>query len=649
MCGIAGIVPRTEADPRELERQVRAMTAALVHRGPDDEGFHVTPHIALGMRRLSIIDLSGGAQPMHSDDGRISAICNGEIYNYKVLRDQLRNAGCSFHTQSDTEVLLRLFETQGLVGARRMEGMFAFAAWDAGSRELTVARDWFGQKSVYYTETPLGLAFASEIKALLTLPGVVARLDLTALYHYMSMRYLPDDLTCFEGIHKLPPAHALVVRNGDRKLQELWRPAYEPKRSGGEAAILDELDATMREVVEQHLVSDVPLGCFLSGGIDSSLIVAYAAKALREPVRTFSIGVHESSQDELPWARMVAKQYGTKHFETVVEPDLAHLAPRMVAAMEGPVDPFGAGVYVVSEVARQHVTVALGGDGGDELFAGYDRYLGQQFAEIYAFLPRVLRHGLLRPVMRRFPDSFQYNTLASRLRWIDAVSDYSGPRRYGESAAFLRFGHARKAVLFTKPMLEKVGNLVSEELLERYFSDGCASAFIDRMLHADVMTRIGDDDLPTTDHLSMAHSLELRSPFLDRRLAEIAMRIPAPLKLKRRRLKYMTRRLAERYLPRSLIYRPKKGFGFPLALWFRGPLKGLMQQVIDHSRMVEEGYFLRDAMQSLLDEHCAGANDHNYRLWLLLNVELFWRHFIDGDSVADLESWVDSGRDRSGG
>jgi asparagine synthase (glutamine-hydrolysing) len=644
MCGIAGLLPRRETDPRELDRVVRLMTAALTHRGPDDEGYFVSPHVALGMRRLAVIDVAGGMQPMHSADGRLQLVFNGEIYNHASLRDELQRQGCHFRTKSDTEVLLRLLERDGTKGIERIEGMFGFAAWDAATRELTLARDWFGQKCIYYTETPLGLAFASEIKALLRVPGVQPQLDLTGLYHYMSMRYLPARLTFFAGIHKIPPAHAARVVGGEIKLERLWRPTYEPKSTSSEDEILDQLDATLRHVVEEHLVSDVPLGCFLSGGIDSSLIVAYAATTLKEPVRTFSIGVGEHTQDELPWARMVARQYQTRHFEMVVEPDLALLTPKMVAATEEPVDPFGAGVYVVSEIARKHVTVALGGDGGDELFAGYDRYLGQQFAERYALLPKSLRHRVLRPLLRRFPDSFQYNTLASRLRWIDTVSDYSGARRYGEAVAFLRFSHERKAALFTEACLGQVGSLVSEQLLQEFFSDGCASNFVDRMMHADLMTRIADNDLLTTDRLSMAHRLELRSPFLDRRVADIAMKIPQEMRLRKWRLKYMTRRLAERYLPRKLIYRPKKGFGFPLALWFRGPLQKVMQRAIDSSRLVEAGYFRRSAMQDLLDEHCAGVQDHNYRLWLLLNIEVFWRHFIDGDSTSDLEDWIDSSR-----
>jgi asparagine synthase (glutamine-hydrolysing) len=253
------------------------MTAALTHRGPDDEGYFISPQMALGMRRLSIIDVAGGAQPMSSSDGRLQLVFNGEIYNYAELRDDLQRAGVSFRTKSDTEVLLRLFERQGLAGAKRIEGMFGFAVWDRATRELTLVRDWFGQKCLYYTDTPLGFAFASEIKALLRLPGVQAKLDLTALYHYMSMRYLPNDLTFFAGIRKLPSAHAMHIKGAERTLERLWRPEYEPKDAGSEADILDRLDATMRRVVEQHLMSEVPLGCFLSGGIDSSLVVAYAA------------------------------------------------------------------------------------------------------------------------------------------------------------------------------------------------------------------------------------------------------------------------------------------------------------------------------------------------------------------------------------
>jgi asparagine synthase (glutamine-hydrolysing) len=306
------------------------------------------------------------------------------------------------------------------------------------------------------------------------------------------------------------------------------------------------------------------------------------------------------------------------------------------------VDPFAGGVYVVSQAAAKHVKVAIGGDGGDELFAGYDRYKGQELAEIYSHVPRLLRHKVLRPALRKFPETFGYNSIASKLRWLDETADFDGFERYAHSAAILRFAHARKQTLFTHVAWARIGSATSERLLEQYFRDGSASAFIDRMLHADCMTRLADHQLPITDKMAMAHSLELRSPFLDRRVAEFAMRIPAPLKLKKRRLKYVSRRLAERYLPRDLVYRRKQGFGFPLALWLRGRLRPLLQRAFDESRLVEAGVFRADEMMRLAHEHWSGANDHNYRLWMLFNLEMFWRHFIDGVSVDKLEEWIAS-------
>lgn len=640
MCGIAGFLPRQSMSPIAVEARVRPLVASLVHRGPDEEGIHVTSAIGLGTRRLSIIDRAQGHQPMHSEDGALTLVFNGEIYNHLAQRRALEARGLRFRTHSDTEVVLRALEIDGLGGVDRLEGMFAFALWDARSGTLTLVRDWLGQKSLFWVETPAGFAFASEIKALLTLPDVARELDVTTLSHYMSLRYLPGEATLFKGIHKLPPAHALRIRSGTRELTRLWRPSYQPKHDCAEPELIDRLDALMKQVVPEHLMSEVPLGAFLSGGIDSSLVVAYASAAQAEPLATFAIGVHESSQSELPWARIVADRYRTLHTEEIVQPDLAQLTPRMVASLEEPVDPFGAGVYVVSQIARRHVTVALGGDGGDELFAGYDRYMGQELAEMYAHLPRALRHGVLRPLFRAIPDSFGYNTLTAKLRWLDRIADFEGFDRYAASAAYLRFPHAEKRRLFTPDAWQRTAAESSERLLRQYFEDGCAEQSLDRMLHADCMTRLSENQLPITDRMSMAHSLELRSPFVDRRIAEFAMRIPADLKLRRRRLKYVTRTLGERYLPRALLDRPKKGFGFPLALWLRGPLRRMMQGVIDDSRLVDAGLFRREELQRLHDEHCAGRVDHNYRLWMAFNLEVFWRHFIDRQAVGQVEEWV---------
>jgi asparagine synthase (glutamine-hydrolysing) len=432
----------------------------------------------------------------------------------------------------------------------------------------------------------------------------------------------------------------MTVRDGEIELETLWTPRYEPKHPWDERETVDRLDALMKTVVPEHLMSEVPLGAFLSGGIDSSLVVAHASLAQATPLATFAIGVDESAQSELPWARVVAERYGTRHTEETVRPDLAELTPRMVSSLEEPVDPFGAAVYVVSGIARRHVTVALGGDGGDELFAGYDRYKGQELAELYSHLPRALRHGLLRPVLHALPDSFGYNSVAAKLRWLDEMADSSGFERYANSAAYLRFPQEAKRFLFTDAAWTQAGTVVSEQLLRRYFEDGCAEQTLDRMLHADCMTRLSENQLPITDRMSMAHSLELRSPFVDRRIAEFAMRIPAAMKLKHRRLKFVTRKLAERYLPRALVRRPKKGFGFPLALWLRGPLRPMMQRTIDDSRLVQAGLFRREAMQRMQDEHAAGRVDHNYRLWMIFNLEVFWRHFMDREPVGRVEEWV---------
>jgi asparagine synthase (glutamine-hydrolysing) len=640
MCGIAGFLPVAAASDDDVRARLQPLVTALVHRGPDDEGLHVTSRVGLGVRRLSIIDRALGHQPMQSRDGRLVLVFNGEIYNYLALRRELEGRGTRFDTHSDTEVLLRLLERDGLAGVRRIEGMFAFALWDDSERRLTLCRDWLGQKSLYWVRTPAGFAFASEIKALLTLPDVDRELDIAALSHYMSLRYLPGDATFFKGIRKLPPATAMSILEGHVELERLWTPGYEPKHAWDEQEVLDRLDALMGTVVREHLMSEVPLGSFLSGGIDSSLVVAYASRALDCPLTTFAIGVDESSQSELPWARVVADRYGTRHIEETVRPDLAELTPRMVASLEEPVDPFGAAVYLVSGIARRHVTVALGGDGGDELFAGYDRYKGQELAEMYAHLPRALRHGLLRPLVRRLPDSFGYNSLTAKIRWLDQMADSSGFERYANSAAYLRFPQAAKRRLFTDSAWSQASGVVSEELLRQYFEDGCAEQTLDRMLHADAMTRLSDNQLPITDRMSMAHSLELRSPFVDRRVAEFAMRIPAAMKLKHRRLKYVTRRLAERYLPRALVHRPKKGFGFPLALWLRGPLQPMIQRTIDDSRLAEAGLLRREEMQRMHDEHASGRVDHNYRLWMVFNLEVFWRHFIDREPVGRVEEWV---------
>ncbi|MGA0072469.1 MAG: asparagine synthase (glutamine-hydrolyzing) [Steroidobacteraceae bacterium] len=639
MCGIAGLIGTRGISSLRAPEAVERMLEALTHRGPDDGGIHAGQGYTLGMRRLAIVDVAHGQQPMATHDDRLVLVYNGETYNHEALRVRLKHSGALFRTLCDTEVVLQQLATHGASGLRDLEGMFALAAWDARAQEMILARDWLGQKSLYWTECEFGFAFASEIKALLTLPGVERRLDLQALSHYMSFRYLPGESTLFEGIKKLPPGHIMRVSREGRRLEKLWRPSYEPKHSLDEPGLIGELDDLMSRVVQEHLMSEVPLGAFLSGGIDSSLIVRYASRATAKPLETFAIGVHEEGQSELPWARQIAAACGTVHHEHTVAPDLAVLTPRMVATLEEPVDPFGAGVYVVSQVAREHVTVALGGDGGDELFAGYDRYQGQRLAQLYSSVPRGVRHGLLRPILHRIPDSFGYKSLAAKLRWLDSMADQSGFDRFVLSLSHLRFTHAAKLDLFTGRASEALV-ADSAELLRGIFEDGSASHFLDRMLHVDCQTRLSENQLPIVDRMSMAHSLELRSPFLDRRIAEFAMRLPTAMKIGKGRLKYITRELAAKHYGPQIAYRPKQGFGFPLALWLRGPLQGLMRALLEESRFVGAGLFRRDALSLMVDEHLSGQVDHNFRLWMWFNLEVFWRTWLDGEPVDVTEDWI---------
>lgn len=643
MCGIVGIVPVDNIDQGKLAEIVELMAKAIVHRGPDDQGVMVLPGVAIGMRRLSIIDVAGGHQPITSASGNKSIVFNGELYNYRQLRKELEAKGIEFKTASDTEVVLEAFDMWGENTLKLFEGMFGLAVWDHLNSTLLIARDGTGQKSIYYAETSIGLIFASEIKALLASGLVARKLNIQAMSHYMSMRYLPGDSTFFAGVKKLPAAHSMIVAGTSINIECFWKRKYQPKHTLNETDLLDELDVIMEKVVSEHLMSDVPIGAFLSGGIDSSLVVSYASKVMDEPLRTFSVGVNHDSQSELPWAKEVAERYKTNHFETIAEPDLAKLAPTVVHAMEEPADPLAFGNYVVSKVASEHVTVALGGDGGDEIFSGYDRYKGQRLAEVYSHIPALLRRQIIKPILNLIPESFGYNSVATKLRWINEMAEYQGFERYANSASFLRFPHLSKAKLFTEDVWKKISADRSEELLREYFEDGSAEAFIDKMLNADLSTRMADHQLPIVDKMSMSHGLEVRSPFLDRRVVEFATKIPDGWQMKSGRLKYIPRKLGERYLSKGLLYRKKQGFGFPLALWFRGTLKGLIQQVVNESYMVDDGIFIREEMQNIVNEHVHGGIDHNYRLWMLFNLELFYRHYIREESVESLNEWVEKG------
>ncbi len=637
MCGICGLIQPGGVD----ETSLRAMAETMRHRGPDDEGFWFSDGVGLGQRRLSIIDLEGGRQPIPNRDETVWLVCNGEIYNSPELRRDLEARGYPFRTRTDVEVILHLYDEYGVECVKHLRGMFAYALWDTRRTRLVLARDHVGQKPLFFYHDGGRFVFGSEVKAVLASGMLEPKLDLAALWHSISLRFIPDRMTLFGGVQKLPAASTLVYENGRVTVERYWRPDYRDKLPNDERAIEEGLHELLRDTVRMHMLSDVRVGSFLSGGIDSSTITAMLAGESAEPVPTFSIGVKEMDFNELPYARMVAERYGTEHHEEVVEADLVHLIPTMVWHMDEPSDPFGVGVYLVSRLASKTVKVALGGDGGDELFAGYDRFSGNRLVDYYCVLPRWFRASVMRRLVELIPDSYGYKSLAQKARWVNEMSFLTSGRRYALSMSFLRFTDEAKRKLYTERARAAVEGEDSMSKILGHFEAECVEELVDRMLYTDLMTRLPDHLLVILDRMAMAHSLEGRPPIVDYRVVEYAASIPASLKLKGKTLKYILKRVASRYLPKKLIYRRKQGFGFPLAHWMRNELAGYVRGLMAQSRFVELGLFDRAYIDRLLDEHIGGKADHNFRIWILINLEMWYRLFFEGQTIDQLRELTD--------
>jgi asparagine synthase (glutamine-hydrolysing) len=636
LCGIAGIVSGPQGS------RIEAMTRSLAHRGPDGEGYYRDSEISLGHRRLSIVDLEGGWQPITNEDDSLVLICNGEIYNSPSLRADLIKAGHRFKTATDVEVILHLYEEFGIACVPMLRGMFAFAIWDVRQRTLVLARDHMGQKPLFYAVSNGCLVFASEPKGVLA-SGIVAReIDLDGLWHYISLRYLPERRTLFRGVSKLPAASTLVWRDGRIETNTYWSPDFRAKSAAPEHVIVEELDALLRETVALHTLSDVEVGTFLSGGIDSSTVAAILASQTKNPVKSFSIGVEEQGFDELPFAAMVAERYGMNAHSEVVRADLIRLIPQMVHYMDEPADPFAAGVYLASQLAAKHVKVVLSGDGGDENFAGYDRYLGQRLIDLYALVPRWLRAGPMKRLVDAIPESFGYKSVAQKARWLNDLSLCAPAERYAQSLSYLRFRPEHKEQLFSSASRAALTDSDSIGKVLEVFETERAVELVDRMLYSDLMTRMPDHLLAIGDRMSMAHSLEARPVLVDRKIVEYAASIPAHLKLKNGELKYMLKAVAARYLPKPVVSRPKQGFTFPLGKWMRTELRGFLSTLAERSRFVEHGIFNADYVRKITREHLDGHTDHNYRLWILINLEFWYRSFIDGESLASQREHIDS-------
>ena len=631
MCGIAGFADNTGGarpgqGPVRLENEfnlAHRMCEVIRHRGPDDEGIHVEPGVGLGMRRLSIIDLAGGRQPIHNEMSTVWVVFNGEIYNYQQLRSELEAFGHQFCTASDTETIVHAYEQWGEDVFRRLRGMFGIALWDRPKRTLLLARDRAGQKPVHYAEKRGRLYFGSEIKSLLAAGAVEPRLDLAALDHYLAFLYTPPEGSIFEGVKKLPPGHFLRFRDGRVEIKQYWQVAAQESFRGTERDATDMLRGVLQDAVSSQMMSDVPLGAFLSGGVDSSAVVGLMAQVSSRPVKTFSIGFDDPAFDELEHARTVARHFGTDHHEFVVRPDGLSILDDMIAHFDEPfADSSAIPTWYVSEIARRHVTVVLSGDGGDELFGGYDRYLPH---------PRVARFDRMPIPGLRAAASIAWPLLPHGARGKNflrhVAKDSAG--RYLDSIAL--FQSDERASLYT-PGVRTALARDAEDALARHFERFAALPHDSRMMRFDFETYLPEDVLTKVDRMSMAHSIETRVPLLDNEVIDFAASLPAHLKIKNGRRKYILKETLRPLLPAGILDRRKQGFGIPLGTWFRGGLTDLFSDILDAPRTKERGYFEPAFIARLLREHLAGR-DHTLRLWQLLVFELWHRHYLDGSHV----------------
>jgi asparagine synthase (glutamine-hydrolysing) len=620
MCGIAGTA-RSDgqaADPGLVER----MCAALEHRGPDQRGVHAEGPVGLGIQRLRIVDLEGGDQPIYNEDKTIAVVLNGEIYNFRELRRRLEAAGHRFRSDGDTEAIVHLYEEEGPDCVRSLEGMFAFALWDGPRQRLLIARDRVGKKPLFYALRGGALSFASELRALLEDEEVPRDVDEQALDCYLAYGYVPAPLSAFRAVRKLPPATRMVYEGGDVALQRYWQLDYSRKHAVTDASELHApLLERLRRATRRRLVADVPLGAFLSGGIDSSAVVAAMAQETSGPVRTFSIGFDDERFDELAHARQVAEQFGTEHEELRVRPDAIAIAPRIARHYGEPfADSSAIPSFYLAEMTRRHVTVALNGDGGDESFAGYTRYAANVLAGRIERVPAPLRR-LGGRLAARLPESAEQQSARNRLRRLGGSLGLDGAGRYERYVSL--FDPEQRAGLYSDQQWAALADSrVAAEAIAEPWRQASGSDRLDVLLEVDVRTYLPGDLLTKIDIATMAHSLEARSPFLDPELMQFAASIPAPLKLQGMEKKRILRDALRAWLPGSILDRPKQGFSVPLAGWLRGELREYSRELLLDPASFGATRFRPRAVEALLDGHDAGR-DHSQRIWALMMLELW--------------------------
>jgi asparagine synthase (glutamine-hydrolysing) len=636
LCGICGKLNLKKdgtpaAGPVDGELLQR-MCDSILHRGPDGEGMYLRGPVGLGHRRLSIIDLATGAQPMSNEDGSIWIVFNGEIYNFQELRAELQVHGHKFATLSDTEVVIHAYEQWGPESCTHLRGMFAYAIWDENCQRLVMARDRLGKKPLVYTHTSEAFLFASEIRALLLDPSVQHRVSLPAIYAYLVRLYVPASQTAFDNIYKLPPAHYLVLENGRLEIKRYWRVDYNQKKSSNysETEAQEQLWQLLREATRIRLMSEVPLGAFLSGGIDSSAVVGIMSQFMDEPVKTFSINYKEAGYDESSYARQVAQLFKTDHHEFTVRPNAMEVLPALVWHYGEPfADASAIPTYYVSKLTRQYVTVALSGDAGDENFAGYDHYRIVRLLEMYAVIMKLVPgvQGLFQSLLKGLGHMPGQENRMHRLRVVVERGSLTPAEAYLRRSSI--FTPELAAQFWQPEALAEAGDGGLLESLNVMLADFRGNDPLDRWLYLDLMNYLPDDILVKVDIASMANSLEVRAPFLDHKLVEFAAGLPPAMKMHGFTTKYILKKTLERILPREILYRPKHGFAVPISEWLQGELSGLLHEVLLDPTALGRGYFHPEQVVRLIQEHESGQMDHGTRLWVLLNLELWHRTYVD--------------------
>jgi asparagine synthase (glutamine-hydrolysing) len=627
MCGITGIV---RTDGAQIDRDLLArMNESIRHRGPDEDGFYFDDGVGLAMRRLAIIDLKSGQQPIHNADRTAWIVFNGEIYNYRELRKQLESLGHRFYTDSDTEAIIHAYDEYGADCPRYLRGMFALAIWDTRNKSLFLARDRVGKKPLLYAQVNGQLIFGSEFMALLQHPDVSREVNYEAIHHYLSFMCVPAPLTAYQQIRKLEPGNSLVWKNGEIELSRYWQIDFSNKLSISEEEAGERVVDLLRDAVRVRLMSEVPVGAFLSGGIDSSAIVALMAQESSDKVKTFSIGFEEQDFSELHHARRVAEYVGSDHHEFIVRPDAMEILPTLVEHYGEPfADSSAIPSYYVSRETRKYVTVALNGDGGDECFAGYERYAGMNVAQRYMkLLPAAVRNGIVKNLANALPQIQSRKNPLRKIQRFAAVASQPAVQRYLSWVS--AFDEKAKLNLYSGKFRARTAQFSTVGFLEPWFARVNGGGIVDASLLTDTMTYLPNDLLVKMDIASMTVSLEARSPFLDHHLMEFAASLPEQLKLRGVTTKYLLKRVLRKFVPEENLSRAKMGFGVPIADWFRGSMRSFLRETLLSERALSRGMFDRNRVRQLVEQHVENKVNHDQGLWSLLMLELWFQRFID--------------------